>query len=43
LVTNKLTGDAVEYPSKRQAAKELKVSDVTINNYLRSGKLLKDI
>lgn len=37
LVTNKLTGDAVEYPSKRQAAKELKVSDVTINNYLRSG------
>jgi Zn-dependent oligopeptidase len=43
LVTNKQTGDTVEYISKRQAARELKVNETTIRNYLQNGKLLKGI
>jgi hypothetical protein len=43
LVTNIETGVTVSYISQRQAAKELGVSQPTLNNYIKNGKALKGI
>jgi hypothetical protein len=43
LFTNIETGEAVEYVSLREAAREAGVNKNTVNNYIKTGKPFKGI